>query len=275
MSEEGTKLMPIPTPKGLSIHTQLTAFEFQNVIQAMNVLIPNEVVIAMYAQASQDKGTNDATDGEPTLSISQINDFLDTYIGYDDDLSFGTVCKALFKDLNFLRMEFLWFVAGTLLTVNACGGALETLTDNASANISLLSTLCYFIPGSYGSWWFPVEEYRAKVSSEELTVQFRDKMLENAAIYAKAKDLSESIDPSGKGASLSSQSTFVQLLVYIEEKMFHGDPTSTMTKRDLELLLLRELGSSFNSRVLDEIMLTVDRDNVSTIDFLPLCIGKS
>jgi hypothetical protein len=162
-------------------------------------------------------------------------------------------------------LEFLWFVAGTLLTVNACGGALGTLTANAKTNIGLLSTLCYFIPGSYGSFWFPVQEYRAKVASEELTLQFRDKMLKNAALHAKMKDQSEHIDPSSKGVSLSSQSNFVQLLVYIEQKIFHGDPTSTMTKRDLELLLLRELGSSFNSRLLDDMMLIVDKDNVSTI----------
>jgi hypothetical protein len=97
MSESKNK-KSITSPKDLSIHTQLNAFEFQNVIQAMNVLIPNDVVLALYAQAGHPK------DGEPTLSISQINDFLDTSIGYDDDLSFSTVCKALFIDVNFFKV---------------------------------------------------------------------------------------------------------------------------------------------------------------------------
>ena len=36
-----------------------------------------------------------------------------------------------------------------------------------------------------------------------------------------------------------------------------------LTKRDLENLLLKELGNSFNSRVLDAIMSIVDKDKVS------------
>jgi hypothetical protein len=268
MSESKNR-MPIDSPKDISIHTQLNAFEFQNVIQAMNVLIPNDVVIALYARAGLQGDERsrdiDPKDGGPTLSISQINDFLDTSIGYDDDLSFFTVCKALATDEEFLFSSFLWFIAGALLTIGACGSALDTIPSEARKNLGLLALLCYFVPGMKYCFGFPVQEYRAKVASEELTLQFRDKMLKNAALHAKMKDQSEHIDPSSKGVSLSSQSTFVQLLVYIEEKMFHGDPTSTMTKRDLELLLLKELGSSFNSRLLDDMMLIVDKDNVSTI----------
>ena len=94
-------------------------------------------------------------------------------------------------------------------------------------------------------------------------------MLKNVAAYAeskKEKEHNKATRPSALNVdkSFSSQSSFIQLLTYIEEKIYNRNPqVVVLTKRDLENLLLKELGNSFNSRVLDAIMSIVDKDKVS------------
>ena len=58
---------------------------------------------------------------------------------------------------------------------------------------------------------------------------------------------------------------FIQLLAYIEEELYERNPQNVLTKRDLEMLLLRELGGLYTQRVLNDVLTTiVDKNNVSS-----------
>ena len=125
--EKQALLRPIkelPLIKRPTVDTKLTEFEFQNVLQAMNVLIPNEVVISIYAENGKNAGGR--------LTISEVNDYLDKGIGYEDDLTVLSVVKWLLVDKSFWFI-FPWFIAGVCLVVASTFG--KSLPDNVDANL--------------------------------------------------------------------------------------------------------------------------------------------
>ncbi len=264
MEKQEALLRPINGPSlskrnpTTTVDTKLTEFELQNVLQAMNVLIPNELVISIFAK--------NGNKGKP-LTISEVNDYLDKDIGYEDDLTVMSVVKWLLVDSHFW-ITFFWFVAGVCLVVPSVFE--KSLPGTVATNFYLASSISYLIPGARFLIFFIIDEYKAQVQTEKLILEFRDAMLGNSAAYYASVQASFA---TGKKASIvrrntqnaGEQSVFVQLLVYIEEVLYGGKANGVLTRRDLELLLLKELGSSFSARTLDDIMAVVDTDDVSLV----------
>jgi len=259
---------PTTRDEQVSIYTKLDVFQLQNVLQAMGVLIPNDVIISLYARASKKDQDNS------TLSFADLNYFLknSVRVGNKEDHSTKNVLKNLLalKNLGidgFVWDTVLWVIAGVVLVVVSFTNG--TILDPIRKNMGLVVSTCYGITGGKFVFGFPLKEWNAQVNIEKLTIQFKEAMLRNVAAYAeskKEKEHNKATRPSALNVdkSFSSQSSFIQLLTYIEEKIYNRNPqVVVLTKRDLENLLLKELGNSFNSRVLDAIMSIVDKDKVS------------
>jgi hypothetical protein len=235
------------------VSTQLNVFQFQNVLQAMGVLVPSDVVISLFAKAAK-KGEDSSV-----LSISQLSVFLNKSLCMDEDSKRGV---ALLKNLEALKNlgidgfywdTMLWVIAGTLLVLSSFTNGI--IADSIRRNMNLVASTCYIITGGKFVSRFPIKEWNAQVNSEQLTMKFKEAMLKNAQEYTKAKEEASTIT--------TDLLTFVQLLTYIEQQIYGGKSKSYLTKRDFEMLLLKELRDSYDSRALNDIMAIVDKDNVS------------
>ena len=246
-----------PDPQGqVFIDTKLNVFQFQNVLQAMGVLVPSDVVISLFAKAAK-KGEDSSV-----LSISQLSVFLNKSLCMDEDSKRGV---ALLKNLEALKNlgidgfywdTMLWVIAGTLLVLSSFTNGI--IADSIRRNMNLVASTCYIITGGKFVSRFPIKEWNARVNSEQLTMKFKDAMMKNAEEYTKAKE---------EASTSATVLTFVQLLTYIEQQIYGGKLKSYLTKRDFEMLLLKELRDSYDSRALNDIMAIVDTDNVSLLHF--------
>jgi hypothetical protein len=246
-----------PDPQGqVFIDTKLNVFQFQNVLQAMGVLVPSDVVISLFAKAAK-KGEDSSV-----LSIPQLSVFLNKSLCMDEDSKRGV---ALLKNLEALKNlgidgfywdTMLWVIAGTLLVLSSFTNGI--IADSIRRNMNLVASTCYIITGGKFVSRFPIKEWNARVNSEQLTMKFKDAMMKNAEEYTKAKE---------EASTSATVLTFVQLLTYIEQQIYGGKLKSYLTKRDFEMLLLKELRDSYDSRALNDIMAIVDTDNVSLLHF--------
>lgn len=177
------------------------------------------------------------------------------------------VLKNLGIDRFVWDTALLWVIAGVILVVvSFTNGAIP---DPIRKHMGLVAVL-------HHRW-----KVRFWISSERMertgqywkthhTIQGSNVEERCCLLYAESKKEKEheaarpsvlNVDKS----SCSSRSSFIQeLLTYIGEMIYNRNPqVVVLTKRDLEILLLKELGDSFNSRVLDDIMSIVDNDKVS------------
>ena len=246
----------------LSIDTKLSAFQLQNILQATGILIPTDVIIPLYARANvnKNKRNGDAIhtdDCSGELSIADMSHFLKETVGEKKDFTFK-VLKNLAMDINFW-LPLLYFVAGVLLVINSFAGG--SIPSPIRSNMSLTVSIFYYINSGRFIFGFPFNEWRAQVKSEDSALQFKEAMLMKAITYEQSKTHNTRLSMSFNVLSPN----FIQLLAYIEEELYERNPQNVLTKRDLEMLLLRELGGSYTQRVFVYVLTTiVDKNNVSS-----------
>lgn len=248
MVAEHGDFYPDPQEGQVSIDTKLNVFQFQNVLQAMGVLVPSDVVISLFAKAAK-KGEDSSL-----LAVSQLSVFLKKSL-YVGEVNRGVAFIKALKNLGidgFYWDTMLWVIAGTLLVLSSFTNGI--IADSIRRNMNLVASTCYIITGGKFVLCFPIKEWKAQVNSEQLTMKFKEAMLKNAEEYTKAKE---------ETSTNTTDLTFVQLLTYIEQQIYAGKSKSDLTKRDFEMLLLKELRNSYDSRALNDIMAIVDKDNVS------------
>ena len=141
-----------------SNNTKLNVFQFQNVLQAMGVLIPNDVVISVFAKAAK-KGEDGSV-----LSISQLRVFLRKSLCIGEDncgVGFLKDLEAL-KNLGidgFYWDTMLWVIGGTLLVLSSFTNGI--IADSIRRNMNLVASTCYIVPGGKFVSRFPMKEWKA------------------------------------------------------------------------------------------------------------------
>jgi len=237
------------TPRGLSIQTKVAEYELQNVLQAMNVLIPNAVVIDVYNQLNKAKGTKGNS-----FSITEIKSQVNKSAAAIEDNIKRSCRKKLFADRDFYFV--LLFFCGGIFSLAAFIGY-NQLKPEAISTLVISNTLCFFLSAMKSVILIPLEAYRVKSRTRKHTEILRKFVLAHSAAYTA--DITSAFDHQ----LVNNDSVFVNLLTYIEKKVYDGNPYGFLTKRDLDQLLLSAIGNDFDAQAADEIMALVDTDKVS------------
>ena len=267
--------LKLSTSTRLSRDTKLTAFQLQYFLRAMGVLIPTEDITSLFTQARtmevDGKGSHPDLDGcYYSISIEILIDILEQETRFKRGFQFKyQVLKNIFTHFN-SALAHLYIIAGVLLIVGSLTCSNGMITPVHCKNLYLTVSLMYIINFGKHLIDFPLNEYRARVQSETMIHKFKESILNN--IVAPA--ISASAQAQSKGeVSLEMESR--NLFQYIENSIFLGDQHKMLTERDLEMLLLRELGMLYNPRALSDLVSSMDEDNVSyKILYFLTSIGK-
>lgn len=250
-------------PVGISVQRKLTAYELQNVLQAMNVLVPNNVIISLYADVNKTKKADKAN--EYRLTIAEIKEYLnESNISHIKENIVMSCITRLAADLDFF-FAFSWFLGGICLVA---GASLPGLSEDTVKNLYLLNSLSFVISSGYKSFIMPIDEYKRQVRTQNHTLLFKRKMLENSASFYTERKFMSMMMAGKVGHQRQDEineyedSEFVKLLIYIERKIYDGNHHGVLTRRDLDLLLLQSLGNSFDACTADDIMAAIDMSNV-------------
>ena len=121
---------------------------------------------------------------------------------------------------------------------------------------------CYLIALGQTVVEGPLRDMKEIKDVESNTAAFKMSVRAKALEYEKEKQKNRtSVLNSGMRAL---PLTFVKELQYIEEMIFDSGRSQGLTKTELEMLLLRELGTSYNSQTLEYVLSIASQTNVST-----------
>ena len=249
---------------GISVHRKLTEYELQNVLQAINVLVPNNVIISLYADANKNKKADKAN--ERRLTIAEIKEYFnESNISHIKENIVTSCITRLAADRDFF-CALSWVLGGICLVV---GASVPDLSEDTVNNLYLFNSICYVISCGYKSFIIPIDEYKRQGCTLNHTLLFKTEMMEKSAAFYTDSQFTKSMRMMGKAGhqqqdetNESEDSEFVKLLIYIEKKIYNGNPHGVMTRRDLDLLLLQSLGNSFDACTADDIMAAIDISNV-------------
>ena len=96
-------------------------------------------------------------------------------------------------------------------------------------------------------------------------IAFKMSVRTKASEYEKEKQNNRTSVFGGKHSLIRGAlpSSFVEEMQYIEEVIFDSGRSSCLTKTELEMLLLRELGTSYNSQTLEYVLSIASQTRVS------------
>ena len=260
---------------------KIRLFDFHKALLAKNLLLPVEVVNSLFREADDD---NDGAISDDDLSTFLIALRLNYVHSYDDDDDYGdnndddtrekynnkgkynkidhtkdfdltkkhlVILNDLVHDTDFL-LKFLWVIAGVLLTIAAFSG--DKIPAPILRSMYIGQSACYLINGMIFCISFPYQRWNEEKKIQIMTQQFKEAIRSDAQMIYEINenngvgqfDFKNIIPTCMRGASL---------VLYDGFKVW-------LSKRDLEMLLIKTLGDHDNSsKLLDTIWndLNVDR----------------
>jgi len=130
--------------------------------------------------------------------------------------------------------------------------------------------LFYLIAGSYTVIKLPITNFKKTLVGDKATT-FKKKIRDKALEYYESNE--------GRKTAVEDFQVpfiFVQEMKYIEEVIF-SSADKTLHRSDLEMLLLRELGTAYNSQLLDYAFSLATRSNphcINPIEFHSFIASK-
>jgi len=236
----------------ISTNMKLTAYELQYALRSMGTLIPTDEIVSLFIRGRDtelnDGGSHQDLDGcFYSMSIERIRKQLNTDTTFKRGFTYQ-VYKNLSSNITAV-INSLYIVAGMIYVI-AGQMYYRDIQLETCYNLYLVASIIYLLNSGKFLIDFPLNELRARVQSEIKILEFKQAILLNAASY-------------GTVNRTKSDSKNLHLLQYIENNIFQGDPHKVLTMRDLEMLLLRELGVMYSGRVLSDILSAMDEDHAS------------
>jgi len=229
-------------------HDKLDVFQLQNMLHGLGVLIPTYEIVSLYHQLNKHYKTGQNNDGS-CFSFTELSRYVKESVGDGKQLTFRLL-KVMVKDAN-LWIKSLFIIAGLLLMINACGG--ENIPPNVRRNFHMAVSTCYYInSGKYVFLYF-IHEWIAQTNSSKSIFRFKQALQKKAALRNRQCVVEQRYNFS-RGCE-----DWEKLLAHIVNEIYSQIPSKVLAKRDVDLLLLRELGQSYKPRVLDDIMSVIDK----------------
>jgi len=233
---------------------KLTAYELQYALRSMGTLVPTDEIVSLFTRA-RDTELNDSGSHQDlngcfySMSIERMSKQLNTDTTFKRGFTYQ-VYKNLASNINAV-LDSLYIVAGALYVI---------ATPINNQNMYLVANMIFLLNSAKFLIIFPLNELRARVQSDIEILKFKEAILINSAMNAIENPLE--IDSK---LCISKKSKSWNIFQYIENEIFQGDPNKVLTKRDLEMLLLRELGVTYSGRVLSDLLSAMDEDKTMTI----------
>ena len=234
-----------------SVGKQFNIFEFQSILREACVLIPSGVVVSVFTNANAKSTKDQSNDPFCSFNLAEIGQIVHGLIGKKEDIPI----RALMDVAVDLPSVFN-FAAGLLLLTG-----LFPIPDTV-ANITggLMANVFFFIAISVSVVGMPLREWREMIHVDSNVRTFKESLRMKAAAYESQKRTSGTSVLAKLGFRALPQ-TFVQQMQYIEQVIYSN--SDALTKTDVEMLLLREVGTSYTSQTLDHILSLASQTNVS------------
>ena len=209
-------------------------YDIQCFVLEKGIMIPIDTLGSLLASADKD------CDGH--LSIEEINNYLNSFSSSPYE-----ILKSLVSDMGFW-LNFLYIVGGVILIVGAHHG--QELPKETIANMYLVVSICYFINSGLFVFPYPLKEWKLRKEVARIKLDFVDTVIDKAMVHAFA-----SYREQKKLGCIHSQ-----LSLYLSNVVFRD--RSELSKFEFQLFLLKEMGKSYSSRVLDDIYWSIDTNMV-------------
>ena len=123
----------------------------------------------------------------------------------------------------------------------------------------------YLIAGGQTVIGKPLRDMKKITMVKCNAIAFKMSVRTKASEYEKEKQNNRTSVFGGKHSLIRGAlpSSFVEEMQYIEEVIFDSGRSSCLTKTELEMLLLRELGTSYNSQTLEYVLSIASQTRVS------------
>jgi hypothetical protein len=130
-----------------------------------------------------------------------------------------------------------------------------------SLTSGLLSNFLYVLAGGKTVIGKPLRDMKEITLVKRNATAFKMGVRTKASEYEKKKQNNRTSVLVGRHSLI--RSSFVEEMQYIEEVIFDSGKTSCLTKTELEMLLIRELGTSYNSQTLEYVLSIASQTHVS------------
>ena len=234
---------------------KLELFELHCALLSTNTLLPPDVITSFFENVKDKDGF---------VSMEKLDKLRTNlcwyYESFDDSPETGihkqiVLWKAMVIDVEFWII-LIYTLAGILLIVTTFPIG-SSLPDNVTLNMSLLASTCYAICSSRSVFTFPFRKWTVQKKTIEISKSFKEKIKLSAAkrYTYDNRPLETEGDKYG------------HLMMYIKEStMLNDKVTERLGKRDLDLLLLKELRQIISPEIFGNIWKSMKKDNRSTFE---------
>lgn len=233
--------------------TLCDVYEFQCILRAHCVLVPSDVLVKIFRLASS-KFEISGVDCFNSFTFDEINEVLHGLIGDAESI----LLKALTGVILDLP-SVMYFLAGLLLLI----GSFATTSEQVGSIVfSFFPNAMYLISASITVAGMPAKDWSNMETVYSNICRWRASMRIKAAAHHGAYDCRSNNEPPNPRDRRSRTSQFVNQLRYIQDIVYSNSTSEALTKSEVEMLLLQQLGTAYTSRTLDHIVSVASHSNV-------------
>eukprot|EP00578_Thalassiosira_sp_NH16_P024589 CAMPEP_0181091420 /NCGR_PEP_ID=MMETSP1071-20121207/8388_1 /TAXON_ID=35127 /ORGANISM="Thalassiosira sp., Strain NH16" /LENGTH=643 /DNA_ID=CAMNT_0023173557 /DNA_START=136 /DNA_END=2067 /DNA_ORIENTATION=+ len=224
-------------------YQKIDPFEFQSILRGAGVFLPSDAIISVFDGAAPNNAK----------TLKEIDNFLS---GRSKSNVANEALKAIAIDMSCV----FYFWSGLFLLLSVWISDSIYITYIAG----LARILGYFIPSAVSFISTPINEWKAMADSEQRIRELKISLCQKAAEYESIKVHNRTSVLVGRETKVLSEN-FYQLMQYIEEVIFCGE-RGLVSRTDMEMLLLSELGTNYTAHVLQLCMNMICKSNSNTIN---------
>jgi hypothetical protein len=219
------------------MNKKFNIFEFNSILRAAGVLIPSDVLVSVFVRANAKATKGQSTDDcFCSFSLADIDQIMEDDFGADEDITIKAM-KAVAMD----SPSVLYFSGGLLLLIG-----LFPIPVAVTNITGLLVIVFYILARGQSVIMMPLNDWEEMVHVESNVRKLKESIRKESMSYDSEK--MNDVRTYVRATSVEQQ------VQYIREVIYSGDPDA-LTKSEVEMLLLRELGTSYSQRTLDYIIL--------------------
>mmetsp|Transcript_32828 Transcript_32828/g.55832 ORF Transcript_32828/g.55832 Transcript_32828/m.55832 type:complete len:630 (+) Transcript_32828:149-2038(+) len=227
---------------------QFNIFQLASILGGSGVLISPEILVSVFTYGrSKSSNKNNTDDPCCSFSLEDIYSFVSDLCIEEENIPIQALKAVAINIASVLN-----FFGGLLLII----GLFPTHRIGA-----LLSSMCYVTASGQSTIRGPIKEWKDMINVQDSVRYFKESIRMNAESYSNEKRATLL-----KIGFLSAPDNghFVKQMQYIEEVIYSGN-ASVLSKTELEMLLMRELGTKYSSRILDYVLSNVSKRNSHAI----------
>jgi len=251
-----------------STDKKFNVFEFQSILRGGGVYIPSDMIVSVFVQAysKREKAQRDidnstirgANNEDPALclfTIGEIYQEISEMAVSEKNIPFKAFVGVAMDYPSVFNFLAGWFLFVGLFPINATVYSITT---------GLLMPVFYLTAGGQTVIGKPLRDMKEITMVKGNAIAFKMSVRTKASEYEKEKQNNRTSVFGGKHSLIRAlPSSFVEEMQYIEEVIFDSGRSSCLTKTELEMLLLRELGTSYNSQTLEYVLSIASQTRVS------------